>query len=78
MQVIPAGSTPAPDAIVDAEHLLIPWLRRHRSAVTAVRPDAIVYAAATHGADLPSPPFTQARHTPTAQQTPPSAATTMP
>jgi 3-(3-hydroxy-phenyl)propionate hydroxylase len=75
LQVTPAGSTAAPGAIVDTVHVLIPWMQRHRTTVLAVRPDAIVYAAATDGSDLPPPPFAQERHASAAQQTPPSATT---
>jgi 3-(3-hydroxy-phenyl)propionate hydroxylase len=64
LQITPAGSTPAPGAIVDTDHVLIPWMHRHRTTVLAVRPDAIVYAAATDGADLPPPPFIQEQHGP--------------
>jgi 3-(3-hydroxy-phenyl)propionate hydroxylase len=68
LQVTPAGSPLIPGTIVDTEHVLIPWMRRHRATVLAVRPDAIVFAAVEAGAGLPPPPFTQARGTSATRQ----------
>ena len=63
LQVVPAGSPPTPGAIVDTEGVLISWMHRHRTTVLAVRPDAVVYAAARDDANLPLPPFTPAPDT---------------
>jgi 3-(3-hydroxy-phenyl)propionate hydroxylase len=76
LRVLPVGSNPAPGTIVDTDDVLIPWMRRHRATVLAVRPDAVVYAAATDGADLPAPPFIPPHRTSVAQQTPLAAITT--
>jgi 3-(3-hydroxy-phenyl)propionate hydroxylase len=57
LRVTPAGSAPAPGTIVDADNVLIPWMRRHRATVLAVRPDIVVYAAVRDDAELPYPPF---------------------
>jgi 3-(3-hydroxy-phenyl)propionate hydroxylase len=56
LRVARVGSPPAPGVIVDADNVLVPWLRRHRAVVVAVRPDAVVYAA-SRGTDLAPPPF---------------------
>jgi 3-(3-hydroxy-phenyl)propionate hydroxylase len=63
LQVTPAGSPAVPGTIVDTENVLIPWMRRHRATVLAVRPDSIVFAAVGAGTGLPPPPFTQVRGT---------------
>jgi 3-(3-hydroxy-phenyl)propionate hydroxylase len=63
LRVTPAGSTPAPGTVVDSDDVLIPWLHRHRATVLALRPDVVVYAAATGDADLPGPPFLPAPRT---------------
>ncbi|MGC1211584.1 MAG: hypothetical protein WA890_10030, partial [Micromonospora sp.] len=78
LQVAPVGSAPAPRMIVDDEDVLIPWMRRHRATVLALRPDVVVYAAATGDADLPRPPFVTAPQTRVGGQTLPPAATTTP
>ncbi|MEH0841201.1 bifunctional 3-(3-hydroxy-phenyl)propionate/3-hydroxycinnamic acid hydroxylase [Micromonospora sp. CPCC 205711] len=77
-QVTPAGSAPAPGTIVDSDDVLIPWMRQHRATVLALRPDAVVYAAATGDADLPRPPFVAAPQAPVGEHPPPPAATAMP
>ncbi|MEU9265955.1 bifunctional 3-(3-hydroxy-phenyl)propionate/3-hydroxycinnamic acid hydroxylase [Streptomyces sp. NPDC048251] len=56
LAVLPAGSRPAEDAVVDSEGVLTAWLAAHRVAGLALRPDAYVYAAAPAGAPLPPPP----------------------
>jgi hypothetical protein len=38
-------------------------MHRQRTTVLAVRPDAVVYAAARDGVNLPLPPLTPARDT---------------
>ncbi|WP_446219435.1 bifunctional 3-(3-hydroxy-phenyl)propionate/3-hydroxycinnamic acid hydroxylase MhpA [Micromonospora sp. IBHARD004] len=78
LQVTPAGSAPAPGTIVDDEDVLIPWMRQHHATVLALRPDVVVYAAATGDADLPRPPFVHPPQSPVAEQTPPPAATATP
>ncbi|MDQ1034679.1 3-(3-hydroxy-phenyl)propionate hydroxylase [Streptomyces sp. V3I8] len=56
LTVVPAGSRPAADTVVDTDNILLPWLAAHRAATVALRPDAYVYAAASAGAELPPPP----------------------
>jgi 3-(3-hydroxy-phenyl)propionate hydroxylase len=73
LQVTPAGSPPALGTIVDADDVLIPWMRRHRATVLAVRPDAIVFTAA--GDELPPPPFAHAQHTSAGTAASPSTTT---
>ncbi len=60
LTVRPAGSPPAPDAVVDVDHVLVPWMRGHRVTALALRPDAIVYAAAAPGGPLAPPPMAAA------------------
>jgi 3-(3-hydroxy-phenyl)propionate hydroxylase len=76
LQVTPAGSTAALGTIVDTEDVLIPWMRRHRATVLALRPDVVVYAAARDDAELPGPPLVAAPQTPVGEQMPPPAAAT--
>jgi 3-(3-hydroxy-phenyl)propionate hydroxylase len=75
LRVTPAGSTPAPGTVVDTDDVLIPWMRRHRATVLALRPDVVVYAAASGDADLPRPPFVHPPLRPSREQAPPAAAT---
>jgi 3-(3-hydroxy-phenyl)propionate hydroxylase len=56
LRVTPPGTAPAPDTIVDCDDVLIPWMRKRRSTVVALRPDVIVYAGGT-AQTLPSPPL---------------------
>lgn len=56
IRVLPPGSTPGADRIVDHDGKLITWLRRKKATVVAVRPDGFVYAAGAHGQPLPPPP----------------------
>jgi 3-(3-hydroxy-phenyl)propionate hydroxylase len=56
LEVRPAGSTPGADALVDTENTLLHWLRARRVTALAIRPDAIVYAAAPASEPLPPPP----------------------
>ncbi|MEV5013454.1 bifunctional 3-(3-hydroxy-phenyl)propionate/3-hydroxycinnamic acid hydroxylase [Streptomyces sp. NPDC053780] len=56
LTVTPAGSRPVEGTLVDSDGVLLPWLREHRAATLALRPDAYVYAAAPAGAQLPPPP----------------------
>lgn len=57
LTVLPGGSPPAADAVVDADDVLVRWMRRHRVATVALRPDGIVYAAAAAHRLLAPPPF---------------------
>ena len=57
LTVLPAGCTPTADAVVDADDVLVRWMRRHRVTAIALRPDGIVYAAAAQGGPLAPPPF---------------------
>jgi 3-(3-hydroxy-phenyl)propionate hydroxylase len=56
LEVRPAGSRPGADALVDTENTLLHWLRARRVTALAIRPDAIVYAAAPASEPLPPPP----------------------
>ncbi|NEB03511.1 bifunctional 3-(3-hydroxy-phenyl)propionate/3-hydroxycinnamic acid hydroxylase [Streptomyces sp. SID13726] len=69
LAVLPAGSRPVEDAVVDSEGVLLPWLTDHGAAVVALRPDAYVYAAADVGAQLPQPPAGFAPLSPTTAST---------
>ena len=44
--VLPRGAAPLPGGLVDADGVLVPWLRRHRATTIALRPDGFVYSAA--------------------------------
>jgi 3-(3-hydroxy-phenyl)propionate hydroxylase len=57
LTVLPAGSSAADDSIVDVDDVLVRWMRRRGVTTLAVRPDAIVYAAAASGALLAAPPL---------------------
>jgi 3-(3-hydroxy-phenyl)propionate hydroxylase len=57
LTVLPAGSSPAADAVVDVDDVFVRWMRRHRVTELAVRPDGIVYAATASGAPLATPPL---------------------
>ena len=57
LTLLPANSRPAAAAVVDADDVLVPWMRRHRVTTVAVRPDGIVYAAASGRGPLAPPPF---------------------
>ncbi|MFG1852139.1 bifunctional 3-(3-hydroxy-phenyl)propionate/3-hydroxycinnamic acid hydroxylase [Actinomadura geliboluensis] len=59
LHVLPAGSNPRPGALVDADGTLTGWARRMRTVALMLRPDGIVYAAATAKRPLPPPPFLQ-------------------
>lgn len=56
LTVLPAGSSPGKDTIVDSDGVLLRWMREHRTATIALRPDGYVYAAAGPGDRLPRPP----------------------
>ncbi|MEU6201891.1 bifunctional 3-(3-hydroxy-phenyl)propionate/3-hydroxycinnamic acid hydroxylase [Streptomyces sp. NPDC047061] len=56
LAVLPAGSRPAENAVVDNDGVLLPWLAERDVTTLALRPDAYVYAAAPAGAQLPPPP----------------------
>lgn len=56
LTVTPAGSRPAEGTLVDSDGVLLRWMREHRAATLALRPDAYVYAAATARAQLPHRP----------------------
>ncbi|MFD4504118.1 bifunctional 3-(3-hydroxy-phenyl)propionate/3-hydroxycinnamic acid hydroxylase [Streptomyces sp. NPDC058457] len=56
LAVLPAGSRPAGNAVVDSDGVLLPWLAERDVTTLALRPDAYVYAAARAGAQLPPPP----------------------
>jgi 3-(3-hydroxy-phenyl)propionate hydroxylase len=47
LTVLPRGSKPRPGSVVDADGVLVAWLRRHRATTITLRPDGFVYAAAT-------------------------------
>lgn len=56
LRVLPAGSAPRADAVVDTDGTLTAWLRRHSTTAVALRPDGFVYAAADSGQPLPTLP----------------------
>lgn len=56
IELRPAGSDPGTGAVVDTRNQLRDWMRARRTAAIAVRPDAIVYAAAAAGKRLAAPP----------------------
>jgi len=56
IELRPAGSDPGPGAVVDVGNQLRDWMRARHATAIAVRPDAIVYAAAAAGEQLPAPP----------------------
>ncbi|MFD4600719.1 bifunctional 3-(3-hydroxy-phenyl)propionate/3-hydroxycinnamic acid hydroxylase [Streptomyces sp. NPDC058464] len=70
LAVLPAGSRPAANAVVDSDGVLLPWLAERAVTTLALRPDAYVYAAARAGAQLPPPP---AGFAPTSRPAPVSA-----
>lgn len=51
----PAGSDPAPGALVDVENVLIGQWARSGTGTVVVRPDAVVFDAVRRGA-TPAPP----------------------
>jgi 3-(3-hydroxy-phenyl)propionate hydroxylase len=55
LELRPAGSTPGPDALVDIDNVLLDWMHPRRASALAVRPDSIVYAAASTRDPLPPP-----------------------
>ncbi|MFD0059556.1 bifunctional 3-(3-hydroxy-phenyl)propionate/3-hydroxycinnamic acid hydroxylase [Streptomyces sp. NPDC056690] len=55
LAVTPAGSRPAEGTLVDTDGVLLAWMREHRAATLALRPDAYVYAAAASGPLAPPP-----------------------
>lgn len=56
IELLAAGSAPGPGVLVDTGNILRDWMRARRITALAVRPDAVVYAAAGTGARLPAPP----------------------
>ena len=57
LAVLRAGSSPAEDAIVDVDDVLVTWMRRYRVSTLALRPDGIVFAAKATGKPLATPPL---------------------
>ncbi|TCK27643.1 bifunctional 3-(3-hydroxy-phenyl)propionate/3-hydroxycinnamic acid hydroxylase [Pseudonocardia endophytica] len=55
VELRPAGSDPGPGAVVDIENVLITRFARAGVSAAAIRPDAIVYAAAGTRCPLPPP-----------------------
>ncbi|KAB2384850.1 bifunctional 3-(3-hydroxy-phenyl)propionate/3-hydroxycinnamic acid hydroxylase MhpA [Actinomadura montaniterrae] len=56
LQVLPAGAAPRPGAVVDTDGTLTDWMREMRAVALVLRPDRIVYTAATATSPLTSPP----------------------
>lgn len=56
LRIVPSGSTPGIDRIVDHDGALTAWLDKKKATVVAVRPDGFVYAAGTDEQPLPPPP----------------------
>ena len=48
------GEVPAARYLIDLDNALLPWMRRYRARVVAVRPDKFVAAADTQGLAVPS------------------------
>lgn len=47
LELLPAASAPRAGALVDAEGVLVPWIRKHHAAQLLLRPDHVVYASST-------------------------------
>ncbi|GAB3163286.1 bifunctional 3-(3-hydroxy-phenyl)propionate/3-hydroxycinnamic acid hydroxylase [Amycolatopsis stemonae] len=56
LAVLPAGSAPRSDAVVDSTGALTAWMARTKATALVLRPDSIVYAAASSEQSLPPPP----------------------
>src|SRR4051812_36471123 len=56
LAVLPPGSRPENNAVVDIDGQLTAWMRKRRATVLALRPDGFVYAAAAGTRQLPDPP----------------------
>ena len=56
LDLLPRGSAPRGGAIVDVDGTLTAWLRGRSAHAVAVRPDQVVYAAATATTPLAPPP----------------------
>lgn len=56
LAVLPAGAAPRQDAVVDSTGVLTAWMAGKKAAALVLRPDSIVYAAASAGRPLPPPP----------------------
>ena len=56
MIVTAIGSAPSAGAVVDADGVLLDWMRRRGVDTLVLRPDGYVYAAAPAGAHLSPPP----------------------
>lgn len=56
IKVVPPGSTPGSDRIVDRDGTLIRWLADKKASAVALRPDGFVYAGGGKDRPLPPPP----------------------
>ncbi|GEE01764.1 3-(3-hydroxy-phenyl)propionate/3-hydroxycinnamic acid hydroxylase [Gordonia spumicola] len=56
LQILPPGTTPGPDAVVDVDGVLTEWMDKHAASVVALRPDGFVYTASDSSRSLPNPP----------------------
>ncbi|CAM2917117.1 bifunctional 3-(3-hydroxy-phenyl)propionate/3-hydroxycinnamic acid hydroxylase [Skermania piniformis] len=56
VQLVPGGSNPESDRIVDIDNTLIKWMKTKGATAIAIRPDGFVYSAAGDGSPLPPPP----------------------
>ncbi|EHB59293.1 monooxygenase FAD-binding [Mycolicibacterium rhodesiae JS60] len=56
VRIVPPGSAPGADRIVDSNGKLIAWLEQKKTSVVALRPDGFVYAAGDDTHPLPPPP----------------------
>ncbi|KAA9160763.1 bifunctional 3-(3-hydroxy-phenyl)propionate/3-hydroxycinnamic acid hydroxylase [Amycolatopsis acidicola] len=56
LEVLPAGSPARPGAVVDTSGVLTAWMTEHKATALVVRPDSVVYAAASPAQSLPPLP----------------------
>lgn len=59
LRILAAGSRAAKDAVVDCDHVLLPWLARHDTHIVAIRPDRFIYDAPADHVELAPPPLCQ-------------------
>lgn len=56
IKIVPPGSTPGPNRVVDRDGVLVRWMADKRTSVVALRPDGFVYAGGGSSRPLPPPP----------------------
>ena len=70
LQVLPAGTAPRAGAVVDTDGALTGWMREMRAVSLVLRPDRIVYTAATATTSLAAPPAALLQPTASGDKTP--------